>query len=120
MDPLTIIGTTTGLVVTCVKVANTLNDLRGRYSRSGLTISAISTECTVISAALSQLGRIAQDDPDRLSTRLSVSNGQLAHPLELALDSCTMTMDLLDEEIKKIMASEKGPLLSWRGKMKYV
>jgi hypothetical protein len=120
MDPFSTLCTVTSLVATCAKVGKSLNDVQAKYNRAGLTISAIVSECSVIAAALSEVGQIAKNDPDGLSFRLNASNGQLSSSLELSLSSCSLTMAVLEDEIKKLTTTENLRFLSWKTKVKYV
>jgi hypothetical protein len=124
MDPLSILGTVTALVGACAAVSKSLNDMRSKYARAEITISAISTECTIMSAALSQVGQIIERDPAGFTSRLHTNDGLVTVPLDLALqgalDSCSVTMAVLNATVQKCSTKNAGGLLSWKSKARYI
>ena len=71
MDPLSITSSVVGLTATCVKTAKKLHDLKDKYQNANLTISAICTESTIISASLSRIQSSILDSPNALSDKLN-------------------------------------------------
>ena len=124
MDPLSTVATVSALVGTCATVSKALNDLRSKYSRAGLTISAISTECTIMSTTLSQVGHLIQRDPESFNSKMGTSVGAESVPLDLALqsaiESSTLVMAMMQETLRKCNGKSSGGLLSFRSKARYL
>lgn len=120
MDPLSIVGLVGTLVPLCVRVTYALNNVKTNYSQSNMTISAIVSECSVIAAALTQIERIAKQDPDGLASRLDPNTSQLGASFELAMSGCSITLTVLNEEVQKLIGAEKVGFLGWRPRAKYI
>lgn len=120
MDPLSILGLVGTLVPMCVKITKSLNDVKTKYSQSNATVSAIITECSVIATALTHIENIAKQDPKGLASRLDPSTSQLGSSFELALNGCSITLLVLNDEVQKIVGPEKAGFLSWKSKAKYM
>jgi len=120
MDPLSILGLVGSLVPMCVKITKSLNDVKSKYSQSNATISAIICECSVIATALTHIEKLAKQDPRALASRLDPNTSQLGSSFELALNGCSITLIVLNDEIQKMIGSEKTGFLSWKSKAKYL
>lgn len=96
MEPLSLVASASALGFASVKTVKGLYDLRKRYKTAGTMITSISSECTVLHIALTQIQKLALTDSfyDRLA-----SQPDLKDSFELALLSCTQTFSALEEEI---------------------
>lgn len=124
MDPLSIAATVLALSGTCVKVSKSLNDMRSKYGRAEVTITAISAECTIMSASLSNVNLLIKRDPESFASMVNARDGEEAIPLSLAfesaIDSCNVTMSALQDTLKRCRAKTSVGLLSWKSKAKYL
>ncbi|KAF4633508.1 hypothetical protein G7Y89_g4611 [Cudoniella acicularis] len=120
MDPASIIGVVNSLVSMRANVSKGLNDIQTKYNQSILTISAITSECSVIAAVLAQIESIARRDPERLTSRLDPHASQLGASFELVLKGCSIILLVLNDEIEKITKVNKVGFLSWKSKVKYI
>lgn len=124
MDPISTVASLTALVGACATVSKTLNDLRSKYNRAAVTITAISAECIIMSSTFAQLEQLIQDDPQSFNTRLLETPGIGAMPLseafQSAIDCSAMTMVLLQEVLSKCNAKTSGGVLPWRSKARYI
>ena len=116
MDPLSIAAGVTSLLGACAAVTRSLNDLRGKYSRSDSTFTAISTECTIISSTLSHVARIAKHDFSNFSDRLAADGAELHGAFQEAIDCCDVTLVALSDTLNKCGRQGSQGLLSWKGK----
>jgi hypothetical protein len=105
MDPLTIAASASTLGFAAVKAVIGLCDLRERYKTAGTMIASISSECTVLHLALTQIQRLALADffRDRLA-----SQPELRDSFELALLSCMQTFSALEDEIRQLSPKQEG------------
>ena len=107
MDPLSITSSVVGLTATCVKTAKKLHDLKDKYQNANLTISAICTESTIISASLSRIQSSILDSPNALSDKLS-AQPDLEATLDQALTGCYVVFDVLQDEVEKLTESAQN------------
>lgn len=124
MDPLSAVSSVFALVATCSKVSQGLNDICSSYSRANVTISAISTECTIISSTLSQVGQLIQRDPTKFANKSNADVGPGVVPLDVALrnaiDSSDMAMTVLQGTIKKFQTKGSPGVFIWKSKVKFM
>ena len=102
MDPLSITASVVGLTATCVQTAKTLSDLKDKFQNASLTISAICTETTIISASLSQIQSLMLGNPDGLSNKLQ-QRPDLESTLDQSLTGCYIVFDVLQAEVQKLL-----------------
>jgi hypothetical protein len=100
MDPLSIASTVASITGVCLKTAMLLDHLRSRYQNAGLTISALCSECTMITASLTEV-----------QTYILQNSGMNTKPelrttFDMALTGCMVVFSCLDQEVQKI--SEAG------------
>jgi hypothetical protein len=101
MDPLSIATGAASLTTACVKSIRSLKAIANTYKSASLTILAISSECSVISTALSQIQNLFLHNPDSLKLQLGLQN-QLHAAIETALTGCSVTLAALDDELQKL------------------
>lgn len=120
MDPFSITATVVGLTATCVQTAKALNDIKAKFQNASLTIAAICTETTIISASLSRIQSSMLGSPDGLANKLS-SRPDLEATLDHALTGCYVVFDVLQAEIQKFTepAQSNSSDLSLRAKLRY-
>ncbi|CAI7677272.1 unnamed protein product [Penicillium pancosmium] len=105
MDPLSISASVAGLTASCLQTAKALRDLKDKFDNANLTISAICTETTLISASMSHIQSCILKDPDAVSDKLQ-SHPSLESTLDQALTGCYVVFDVLESEISKLTESE--------------
>lgn len=105
MDPLSISASVAGLTASCLQTAKALRDLKDKFDNANLTISAICTETTLISASMSQIQSCILKDPDAVSDKLQ-SHSSLESTLDQALTGCYVVFDVLESEIVRLTESE--------------
>ena len=124
MEAVAAVGTITALVGTCATVAKSLNDIRSKYNRAEITITAIANECTLMPTSLFQVARLIERDPQSFSAKMSTSTGTEAISLDIALqsaiDSSAMTMSLLQDNIKKCSTKSPSGIIPWRNKTRFL
>ena len=121
MDPFFITSSVVGLTATCVQTAKALHDIRNKFQTANLTISAICTETTVISASLSQLQSSMLINTEGLSKKLK-ERPEFEATLDNALTGCYVVFDVLQAEIRKYTEiSHFGSSdIGFRAKIRYV
>jgi hypothetical protein len=107
MDPLSITASVVGLTATCVQTARALGDLKDKFQNAGITIAAICTETTIISASLSRIQSSMLGSPTGLSDKLS-ARPDLEATLDHALTGCYVVFDVLQAEIQKLTESAQS------------
>jgi len=116
MDPLSITTGVASIAALCLKASVGLDTLCSKYQNAGVTITALSSECTLISAALTQLQTLllqnsqVQNRPDLVIT------------FDTALTGCMVVFTCLEEEIRKLSlpTSNNQVRIPWRSKVKLV
>jgi hypothetical protein len=106
MEPLSIAAGVASLVTTCVKTIRSLKAIADTYKSASLTISAITSECSIISTALSQIQYLFLHNLDSLTLRLD-SQSQLHAAFETALTGCSVTLAALDGELQKLAEGQR-------------
>lgn len=121
MDPLSITASVVGLTATCFQAAKALNGLKSRFQSASLTVAAICTEATIISASLSQIQSSMLGSPDGLSEKLR-ARPDLEATLDSVLTGCYVVFNVLETEIQKLTESaQPNPSdLGFRAKLRYV
>lgn len=104
MDPLSISASVAGLTASCVQTAKALHDLKDKFDNANLTISAICTETTLISASMSRIQSHLLRDPESVSDKLH-SQPSLESTLDQALTGCYLVFDVLQSEVSKLTES---------------
>ena len=121
MDPLSITANVVGLTAKCVQTAKALNDLREKYKHANMTITAICTESTIISASLSNIQNSMLSSPDALSAKLE-SRPDLESTLDSALTGCFVVFDVLEAEVLRLTgrAVSESTEFSFKTKAQYL
>ena len=121
MDPISAFGIVTGAIQTIQIIGATLQGLRtlqGKFSDAESTIHSLIVQLLTIKHALNQLHEWAK-------YRTEVSE----HPdyldgLDIAVDGCRMSMELLSEEISKLTrattSAEDGSRIGTRARLRVV
>ncbi|KAF3312423.1 GTP-binding protein Rho1 [Orbilia oligospora] len=111
MDPLSITVSVSSLIVVCTRIIKLSSDVSNAYRSASFVLSAIASECAVISASLTRLQNMLLSQPERASP--------LAESLETALLGCALTMSVLQEQLGGLAnETEDGQLKA--KKFKYV
>lgn len=108
------------LVPLCVKTTETLGDLQTKYSQSNSTISAIKSECSILTATLNQIDTIAKRNADSLTLRLDPNSSHLGPTIELALSGCSIVLSVVYGEFQKVTEEQKVSSLTRRLKVIYM
>jgi hypothetical protein len=123
VEPIGLIGTVFGVIGLSAQVAKQLNDIRSQYKFANSTLSAISSECNVISAALQQIQALVTQQRGEVSSKLG-PNSSMSNAFDTALQGCEATLTVLDLECAKLGAEmRKGGvslLMSRSVKLKFV
>jgi hypothetical protein len=120
MDPLSITAAVASLIFTCAKVTKCFQAVKSTYSSAPTTITSMTSECAVISTALSQIQSLVLKDPIILSSHLSSQNS-LQTCFENVLTGCTLTMSVIEEEIGKLIEGEQGMgTVGFKAKVKFI
>src|SRR5215469_10846831 len=103
------------ITTTCVSAAQSLNALRNKYSDAPMTVVAICSEITLISASLSQIQTLVLRRHDL--TNVLNAKPDLAAVLDTSLIGCAVLFSRLHEEIQRITKGSTEPSqLTWKGK----
>ncbi|KAF9889560.1 hypothetical protein FE257_007270 [Aspergillus nanangensis] len=111
-----------GLTASCVQTAKALHDLKDKFDNANLTISAICTETTLISASMSHIQSYILRNPDSVSDKL-LNQPSLESTLDQALTGCYIVFDVLQTEVSKLTESElleSSVNLGWSAKVRYI
>ncbi|KAK6338472.1 hypothetical protein TWF730_002535 [Orbilia blumenaviensis] len=100
MDPFSITVSVSSLIVVCTRIIKLSSDVSAAYRSASFTLSAIASECAVISASLTRLQNMLLNEPERL--------GALADNLDTALLGCALTMSVLQEQIGGLAKETEG------------
>jgi hypothetical protein len=107
MDPISLIGGISAAGAIIAAIATTvqnLYDIRGRYDEADLTIRLLIVELNTIKAALIQIQDWAQ-----YSFAGSPTQKELLEGFEVSLEGCKMAMDVLAEEVARLVS--KNPFI---------
>jgi hypothetical protein len=107
MDPLSLIGGISAAGAIIAAIATTvqnLYDIRGRYDEADLTIRLLIVELNTIKAALIHIQDWAQ-----YSFAGSPTQKELLEGFEVSLEGCKMAMDVLAEEVARLVS--KNPFI---------
>ena len=107
MDPISLIGgiSAAGAILAAItKTVQNLYDIRGRYDEADLTIRLLIVELNTIKAALIQIQDWAQ-----YSFAGSPTQKELLEGFEVSLEGCKMAMDVLAEEVARLVS--KNPFI---------
>ena len=101
MDPLSITAAVVGLTATSIQTAKALYSIKDKFQGAALTIAAIYTETTIISASLSKLQSSLLSNREELADNLS-RRPDLEATLDQALTGCFVVLDVLQAEVGKL------------------
>jgi Fungal N-terminal domain of STAND proteins len=119
MDPLSVTASVVGLTATCVQTAKALSELKDKFQHAHMTIAAIITETTIISASLSRIQSLILSSPDTMAEKLQREG--LETTLDSALTGCYVVFDVLQTEIHKVMeAAANSNELSFKARIRYI
>ena len=120
MDPLSITAVVASITAHCLTTAKTLTELKNKYREAEMTIAAMCSETTVISASLAYIQNLLLRNPDVMATHLQ-SRPELQSTLDTALTGCVVVFSVLKDELEKLTASgNDGRELVWAAKAKYL
>ena len=119
-EPLSIIVGLASLISVCLKVSRGVKTVAEKYQAVNNTLSALSVECSVTSAALSQIEQmLAAKQASHLI--VSQDRSEIRLVLELALSGCAATFAVLDQELNKFERSRpSGNRLGFKTRTKYL
>lgn len=98
MDPVSITGAVLSVTATALKCSKVLDSFRQQYNIASVTISAICSETTIVSASLSQLQVILLQGSGAIKP-------ELIPVLDTAITGCNVTFSCLEREVGKITAA---------------
>jgi len=101
VEPIGLVGTVVGVIGLGAQVAKQLNDIRSQYNFANSTISAISSECAVISTALEHIRVLVTKQRDRVVSRLE-PNSSMSSAFDTAFQGCEATLTVLYLEFQKV------------------
>lgn len=102
MDPVTIVGLVEGsirLAVQCGSVAKSLNNLAGQYKYAKLTISTMVQNLDIMQLAWDRIGIWSKEC-------MPTDNDILAHRLERFLETGSLVLDALEEDLRSYDVSK--------------
>ena len=103
------------ITATCVSASRSLSELRSKYNDAPMTIVAICSETTLISASLSQVQTLVLRRHDL--TNVLNARPDLAAALDTALIGCAVLLSCLYEETQRITKGSTQPSqYTWRGR----
>jgi len=103
---------------TCVATGKIIYDIVCKYQDAPRNMVAISSEATIISAALSQVQALilSNSDPEHLLR----TRPEIAATLDTALTGCMVLFSVLDQDLRELSRKIASDELSWKGKAKMV
>lgn len=101
MELLLVLVLTIALTAQALKCVKVLRDLQETHANAVVTITAICTETTIISASLSQIQSV-------LLAKLESVSHELFPALDIALVGCTVTFSCIDKELAKLKDSDSA------------
>ncbi|KAK0512606.1 hypothetical protein JMJ35_004623 [Cladonia borealis] len=105
--------------MTCAKVVKTINEITGKYSDAPMTMTAIASECSVLSASLSHIQDLATQNADAFVSRLK-SQSNFTTTFDTALAGCALVFSVLDTQIQDITKGKDPGDMDRIGKVKAV
>jgi hypothetical protein len=120
MDPISVAASILAITNHCFSTAKTLNTLRNDFKDAGMTISAICSETSIMTASLSHLQGLVFNNPDAFSSQLE-SRPELSSTFDTALTGCVVVFSVLDTEVQKLtrQALQKGGI-GWAARAKVI
>jgi hypothetical protein len=106
MEPFSIAASVASLVTAYSKTIGSLKAIANTYKSASLTISAITSECSVTSVALSRIQYLFLHNLDSPTSRLD-SQSQLNAAFETALTGCSVILVALDGELQKLAEDQR-------------
>jgi hypothetical protein len=98
MDPLSITATVVTLTARCISTAKSLYNLHSQFKHAHLTISAIYSESTIISASLGHVQNLVLTKPEAFGER-----PELGGILDTALTGVMLVFSVLGDEVQELM-----------------
>jgi len=130
MDPVGIAAGTVALATALLTTSKALSELRDRYANANLSLTSISSECTIISGALIQIAQHIENDQHGFRAKTVKAHGTqwdgdlIEMPLDMALSealiTCEGNMRMLNEGIKKCNVRNLSGLLTFKSKTKFI
>jgi hypothetical protein len=117
MDPISITTAVLAISARCLTTAKAVSTLRDKFKGAQITISAIHSESTVISASLGHIQSLILKDPETLSS-IFTSRPGLEGAFDTALTGCALVFSILDDEVQKLQGD--GGEIGAAEKMKIV
>lgn len=113
MDPLLITSVVLTITATSIKIARSLNDVKETWKHAERTITAISSQAMNVSASLTQIQDVILRDTNSFRDQLS-SRPELVNILESALNGCRNILEVIDNELEKLMSGNGGNVFESR------
>ena len=102
MDPFSITASLLPVTAQCLSTVKALHDLQGKYKNAQLTISALCSETSIISASLFQIQSLVSRDADGFTNRLQ-SKPELEITFNTALTGCMVIFSVLESEAQSLL-----------------
>jgi hypothetical protein len=113
--------TVIGISAKSLAITRDLLALRDRFSHASLTISAICSESSVITAALSRLKHLFSKHRSPIVLEQLQARPQLVSVCDTAPTGCTLLYSCLDDEVRSLKeVIDQHGKLDWKGKAKMV
>lgn len=106
VEPLSIAATATSLVFRGIKIVKAISDFRSAYKLAPLALISISTECSIINAALSRIQQLSFTEASSLAARIE-AEPDLVNVFDSVLTSFASVLSLLEEDIGKLSEKDK-------------
>lgn len=107
MDPITLATTISTLTGVCLRTAGLLNNLKATYTHQQRTLVSMFTECTAISASLTQTQSCILKDSSPLD------HAQLQEIFDVIITGCRVLFACLEQDIAKLSPEGSKPK-SWK------
>ncbi|KAJ9642073.1 hypothetical protein H2199_005288 [Coniosporium tulheliwenetii] len=119
-DPPSVTAGVVGITAICLKTAKALRNLTSKYEDAAITIAAIISESTIISASLSKIQSLLLDTSDAFTGGLN-ARSELHATFDTALIGCIVVFSCLENEVKQLsLHAEHAHSVDWKSKAKAV
>jgi ankyrin repeat protein len=124
MDAFSTAASATALVGTCAYIARGLANLRKKLKRMDVTVSALETECWLISATFGRVAHMIKWDTDGFNSKFGSNGADDAEPigagLKSAIDCAMMLMAQLQGYVDKCNEKSANGAISISSKASYL
>lgn len=96
-------GSVLRIINLCFKVTQHINEVTTKYKLANATLSAISSECLVISTAVERIQSMVAHQTTLVSSRLQPGES-LTMAFDIAFHGCETTLSIIADDLEKIGA----------------